>query len=103
MKNQEIADKADFYVAPDGSDDAPGTLQHPFATVARARQAVRDIPGRSQRDAIHVLLRGGVYYLSEPLVFGLEDSLAGGGTTTYAAYPGERPVLSGGIPINNWR
>ena len=31
------APQADFYVAPDGSDDNPGTLAQPFATPAKAR------------------------------------------------------------------
>ncbi len=90
----------DFYVSPDGSDDAPGTLEQPFATVARAREAVR---GRGHRGATRVLLRGGNYFLEEPLRFGLEDAGSGESTITYAAYPGERPVISGGVPIKEWR
>ena len=31
----------DLYVARDGSDDNPGTIVKPFATIARARDAVR--------------------------------------------------------------
>ena len=31
----------DFYVARNGSDDNPGTIEKPFATIARARDAVR--------------------------------------------------------------
>ena len=33
--------KADFYVAPGGKDTDPGTLEKPFATLARVRDAVR--------------------------------------------------------------
>ena len=33
---------ADFYVAPDGDDANPGTAEKPFATLARARNAVRE-------------------------------------------------------------
>jgi hypothetical protein len=35
-----IVDAA-FFVAPDGSDDQPGTLTHPFATLTRAQQAMQ--------------------------------------------------------------
>ena len=42
----------DFYVAPDGEDTNPGTVTAPFATFARARDAVRQTragPGRHAR------------------------------------------------------
>ena len=35
------ASAADFYVAPDGSDANPGTSAKPFASLERARDAVR--------------------------------------------------------------
>ena len=38
---QAQADRADFNVAPDGKDTNPGTAEKPFATLARAREAVR--------------------------------------------------------------
>ncbi|MFW6162722.1 MAG: hypothetical protein ACODAJ_08110, partial [Planctomycetota bacterium] len=34
--------KADFVVATDGDDANPGTRRRPFATLARARDAVRE-------------------------------------------------------------
>jgi len=46
-----------------------------------------------------VWLRGGVYPLRAPVVFGPEDSAA----VTYAAYPGETPILDGGKRITGWR
>lgn len=103
MKYNKNAEKADFYVSPDGSDDAPGTLEAPFATLAKARQVVCDILRSARRDAIRVLLRGGNYFLSEPLRFGLEDGGSQESTITYAAYPGECPIISGGVPVKNWR
>ena len=35
------AGAADFYVAPNGDDTGPGTLAKPFASLQRARDAVR--------------------------------------------------------------
>ena len=46
-----------------------------------------------------VWLRGGVYQLSEPIEFSPYDSAP----VTYAAYPGETPILSGGVQITDWR
>ena len=87
-----------YYVAPDGDDAGPGTERRPFATLARARDAVReDI--QENRLPVTVLVRGGTYYFDETLTFGPEDSGTEEGPVTYAAYPGEEPVISGGREI----
>jgi len=85
--------KADFYLSPTGSDDWSGTLSErnaqgtdgPFATLERARDAVRDLK-RSKSTDIVVLIRKGTYRLEKTVVFGLEDSGKGKSTVTYAAY-----------------
>jgi len=50
-----------------------------------------------------VLIRGGTYRLEQPLVFGPEDSGSDHHSITYAAWPGEKVVLSGGRTISGWR
>ncbi|MSU25259.1 MAG: right-handed parallel beta-helix repeat-containing protein [Opitutus sp.] len=97
------ASGADFYVAPNGDDANPGTERKPFATLVRARNAVRDQKARAPNRDYEVALRGGVYQLRETAVFTLADSAADGRTITYAAYPNETPVLSSGVPIRTWR
>ena len=92
------APRATFYVAPDGDDASTGTLQHPFRSLARARDAVRGI----KQDVV-VMLRGGIYRLSAPVVFSSRDSGDASRSITYTAYPGEQPVLSGGQPIHGWK
>ena len=94
--------KADFYVAPDGKDTDPGTLEKPFATVARARDAVRGKLAAGLDADVLVLVRGGVYPQTETLSFGPEDSGTEKHSVTYAAYPGEKVVLSGGRRITGW-
>ena len=100
--------QAAFYVSPVGNDAWSGALpapnegktDGPFATVARAQQALRDLgPGAENRT---VLLRGGTYRLGEPLVFTPEDSGSAEVPTVFAAYPSEMPVLSGGRAITGW-
>lgn len=101
---------ADFYVSPQGSDAWSGTLAEPsadgkdgpFASLQRARDAVRELK-RSKPTDIVVYVRGGTYVLDETLVFGLEDSGLGDSTISYAAYPGETPVISSGREIKGWR
>jgi hypothetical protein len=87
-----------YYVAPDGDDAGPGTEARPFATLARARNAVRDNLEVNNLQ-MTVLVREGTYYFDEALVFGPEDSGTQDAPVTYAAYPGEEPVISGGREI----
>ena len=101
--------KADFYVSTLGSDDWSGTLampnenpsDGPFATLSRARDAVRVLKKQKKSD-ITVMIRGGNYHLDETVVFGLEDSGSGESQITYTAYPGETPVFSSGREIQGW-
>lgn len=79
-----------FHVATQGDDDAAGTEAAPFRTITRAQRAVREaLP--TATGPLRVRVRGGVYYLSEPLTFTPADSGA-----TYEAAAGESVVLSGG-------
>ena len=81
--------KADFYVATTGNDEHPGTVRRPFATLARARDAVRKLRTGAARKDVLIYVRGGTYRLDKPLVFGPQDSGTREHSITYAAYPGE--------------
>jgi hypothetical protein len=85
---------ATYVVAPDGADSNPGTLQRPFATLQRAQEAVRQTKGT-------VLLRGGTYYLSQPLVLTARDSGTREAPVVYQAYENEKPVISGGVRLTD--
>jgi lysophospholipase L1-like esterase len=91
------------YIAPDGSDANPGTEEEPFATLTHARDAVRLLKAEHPGEDVIVYLRGGVYRLADTVVFTSADSGNPGQTITYAAYPGETPILSSGIPVRGWR
>jgi hypothetical protein len=95
---------ADFYVAPNGDDTAPGTISAPFATVDRARSAVASLKQSSagRTTPIVVMLRGGTYYLKSTLQFGASDSGTASLGIVYQAYPGEAPIISGGAPVTGW-
>jgi hypothetical protein len=67
--------QADFVVATTGSDEHSGTLAKPFATLSRARDAVRKLNGGGPpKTTVTVLVRDGTYVLKEMLVFGPKDS-----------------------------
>ncbi|WP_405296764.1 right-handed parallel beta-helix repeat-containing protein [Algibacter sp. Ld11] len=89
-----------FFVATNGSDTNPGTKKRPFATINRAKMAIR---GLSKKDKdIVVYIRGGRYYMDKPIVFDELDSAKDGFKVTYKAYGGEKPVIIGGKPLSNW-
>ena len=100
---------ADFYISTQGDDQWSGKLAEPnrdrtdgpFATLSRARDAVRVLNGEGR--SITVLIRGGTYFLRQTVVFGRDDAAPDGQTVTYAAYPGELPVFSSGTRITGWR
>lgn len=101
-----------FYVATDGSDGWSGKLAEPnsgktdgpFATLVRARDAVRELKGKqAPPEAIIVTVRGGKYYLGETLTFGAEDSGSSDFPIRYESYPGEKVILSGGKQVSGWK
>ena len=71
-----ISVRADLHVSPAGSDAAPGTRSKPFATLERARDAVRGLKreGKLPRRGITIWLRGGDYFRSQALELAAEDS-----------------------------
>jgi hypothetical protein len=94
---------ADFYVSTRGNDRwsgklaDPGAQDGPFATAARAREAVRTLlRTRTEHRRVRVELRGGTYHLDAVLEFGPEDSGREQAPVVYAAAPGETVILSGG-------
>jgi len=91
-----------FYVSPTGSDDDPGTEAKPFATIQRARAAVRRVNRQMSGDIV-VVLRGGTYRLAETLAFDADDSGTGVYNVVYKGFPGEIPVVSGGRVITGWQ
>lgn len=98
----------ELFVSPAGNDRWSGRLPEqascggdgPLATVGRARDVVREWKrSGALTGAVTVWLRGGRYPLRAPLAFAAEDTAP----VTYAAYPGEEPILDGGTRITGWR
>jgi len=97
-----LAQASDFHVSPDGNDSNPGTAEQPLATPEGAVAAVRRELAlkKDHPEPINVLLKSGTYKLSAPLKFTPADSGTSAAPVTYAAAPGEKVVISGGVPIN---
>ncbi|HEY5961207.1 MAG TPA: hypothetical protein VIV60_31840, partial [Polyangiaceae bacterium] len=96
-----ITGQAAYFVSPEGSDSNSGTLEAPFQTLGKARDAVRTINAK-MTDDIYVYLRRGTYSITSTLAFGTQDSGTNGHRIYYTAYPGETPVLNGATKVTGW-
>lgn len=70
------SERYEYFVAPDGDDANPGTLDAPFATLKAARDALRkrrQQKGDSARPA-GIFVRGGHYRMRSTLELGDQDS-----------------------------
>jgi parallel beta-helix repeat protein len=74
------------------------SMTGPVSTLTAARDAVRAQRSRGAAGPFTVRIRGGRYFLHEPLALSSEDS-----GVTWEAAPGERVLLSGGRVITGWK
>lgn len=113
------APKADVYVSPAGSDACNGSRAGPgrdgfpncpVATLDRARAVIRGKISANPAASYLVLLRGGHYFQTGPVVFNTLDKVADSGLAgapqsnyvSYAQYLSEVPVIDGGRPVTGW-
>jgi hypothetical protein len=98
-----------YVSATDGSDQWSGRFPFPnfgqtdgpLASLDHAREVVRaiDKTGIAQ---ILVLFRGGTYYVPSTVTFWEADSGTSDTEIVYRNFPGESPVFSGGVRVQNW-
>ncbi|MBC7808617.1 MAG: right-handed parallel beta-helix repeat-containing protein, partial [Akkermansiaceae bacterium] len=107
----EVLETQVYFVATTGNNNWAGTLaapnsgrtNGPFATVAKARDAIRALKSSGQfNKPVTVFVRNGTYYQSQTLQFTPQDSGTGVNSISYEAYPGETPVVSGGRRLTGW-
>jgi hypothetical protein len=83
-----------LYVAVNGNNKNIGSIEKPFATIAKAQHVARQLRG-----SVKVYLRGGTYYLQKPVVFTLEDSRLPGEEISYEPYENEKVIVSGAVRL----
>jgi hypothetical protein len=94
---------AEFFVATKGQNTNAGTKSKPFATLERARDAIRNLKataGLTGPVTVHV--RGGTDALPRTVEIGTEDSGSLNAPIVYRAYGDEKVTLLGGRPITNF-
>lgn len=87
---------ASFYLAPTGSENNVSnncTFTLPCQSITGIQSL---LTGTST-----VLLRGGLYYLNSPIAPTVNGS-SSSARITYAAYPGESPIITGAQPLTGW-
>jgi hypothetical protein len=95
-----------LYVAPNGSDTAPGTeRKKPLATLVGARDAIRRMrkSGGLPRGGVTVQVAGGTYVQSAPLELTAEDSGDSASPIVYQAEPGRTVRLTGGRIVTDFK
>jgi GH141 insertion domain len=97
---------AELWVSPNGNDANPGTQMRPFASLAAAlRQAreMRRLKVVASDEPVHIILHGGLYTLTSPVLLRAEDSGTKTSPTIIEVASGEQPILNGGIRITGWK
>ena len=101
-----------FYVSLSGNDSWSGKLSEPksdntdgpFATLQKARNAIRHIKegGPLPRGGVIVYIRGGIYSISETFKLSAEDSGTEDAPIIWRAYPDEDVHFNGGRVITGF-
>jgi hypothetical protein len=90
---------SDVFVSPGGSDQWAGSADRPFASLERARDAVRNLRGH---EPITVWIAAGSYELTRTFALTQADSGTAAAPVVYRALPGAEVRVSGGREIKSW-
>lgn len=96
----------DIHVSPRGDDNATGTRESPFLTLERAVKQAREwrrLKSPQATGGIQIMLEAGTYPQYKPVFIRPEDSGTPDSPTIISAAPGARAVISGGVPVTNWK
>ncbi len=94
----------EFFVAPNGRDADAGTQVKPFATLERARDAMRKIKAEDQwpKGGATIFLRGGDYVRTNALELMAADSGTAESPLVWRAYKNETARLLGGRTLKDF-
>jgi hypothetical protein len=98
---------ADFHVSPGGTDANPGTTSRPFATLERARDAIRTLKSKGPlpKGPLTVWIHGGDHRRTNALELTTADSGTPDSPIRWESAPKETARLLGGlaIPASAWK
>ena len=79
-----------------------GQTDGPFATLARARDAIRERRKAGLAEPVTVFIHGGDYPFAKTFTLSKEDSGTAEAPVVWRAFRDEKPVLIGGVVIKGW-
>jgi len=95
-----------IWVSPTGNDHVIGTESEPLASIQMAIRQARNLRRTGDSNignGIHIVVKGGHYFLNEPITIRPEDSGTPQSYTTIESNTGENVVLSGGVLVKDWK
>ncbi|MDR3627842.1 MAG: right-handed parallel beta-helix repeat-containing protein [Ignavibacteriaceae bacterium] len=93
----------EYYVSLSGSDKNIGSLTAPFATIEKARDAIRQDKINSPGSTYTVYLRSGIYHITKTIEFNKRDAGSDDLPTVFKPYKNEIVSISGGIVVPQGR
>lgn len=89
-----------YYVSRDGSAAGDGSIENPFPTLEKAKNAMRLVKDKDSYDDLRIIIRGGKYEISDTFTLTAEDSGTEKTPLVISSYPGEEVIFSGGRDID---
>jgi len=101
-----VANATEVWVSTTGNDRATGTKESPKATLAMALRQAREyrrLNTSGVENGIQIRIKGGVYFLYEPLFIRPEDSGTDKSPTSIQGEANEKVIISGGKEVTGWK
>ena len=89
-----------LHVARDGQDSNPGSCDRPLASLAGARNRVRQV--KADGEPVTVIFAAGTYRFEKPVTFEKRDSGSKGAPIMYRSAAGVKVRFTGGRSVTEW-
>ena len=99
---EKAKEKTVLYVALNGNDSNPGTIDKPLSSIIGARDKIRALKENNElaEGGAIVYVREGNYVINESVIFGARDSGTAEAPIIYRNYPDEKVSFVGGAYLN---
>lgn len=92
-----------LFVLPSGDDAAAGSREAPLASLAGARDRIRQLRSEGITGPVMVAFGRGTYFFNSPVSFSKQDSGSEAGPVTYLAAAGQPVHFTAGRTVTGWQ
>lgn len=92
-----------LFVLPSGDDSAAGSREAPLASLAGARDRIRQLRADGIAGPVLVAFGSGRYFFPQPVAFSQQDSGTEAGPVRYLAAAGQEVQFTAGRPVEKWQ